>query len=54
MFDAVERVAYEDDPDYFDETPPIVPGSLWFGWDQEVADILEAARARWATKSNLS
>jgi hypothetical protein len=54
MFDAVERVTYEDDPNYLEKTPPIVPASLWFGWDKDAVDILEAARARWAKKSNVA
>jgi hypothetical protein len=47
-FDALERVTYEDDPDYFDETPPVVPGWLGYGWDLETIGILEEARGRWA------
>ncbi len=45
--DVIERIKYEDEPNYIDERPPIVSGVLGLGWNDHVVDVLEAARARW-------
>ncbi len=52
--DVIEHIKYEDEPNYIDERPPIISGFLGLGWNDQVVEVLEAARARWTTDTEAS
>ena len=54
IFDAVEHIKYEDEPEDAEPTSNLTQGTLGVGWSAEDIELLEAARARWAKTNERS